>query len=40
MILEILNEFENLRIEVAGHTDAVGAAKLNQSISIKKEQKQ
>jgi len=36
MILEILNEFENLKIEVAGHTDAVGAAKLNQSISLKR----
>lgn len=36
MIVEILKEFENLRIEVAGHTDAVGAAKLNQSISLKR----
>ena len=36
MIVEILKEFENLKIEVAGHTDAVGAAKLNQSISLKR----
>ena len=36
MVFETLKEFENLRIEVAGHTDAVGAAKLNQTISLKR----
>ncbi len=36
MVFEILQEFNNLKIEVAGHTDAIGASKLNQSISLKR----
>lgn len=36
MVVEALKEFENLKIEVAGHTDAIGARALNQSISLKR----
>lgn len=32
-IVKILKDFPTLQIEVAGHTDAIGAAKLNQRIS-------
>ena len=38
MIVDVLAEFENIRIEVAGHTDAAGAASYNQSISQKRAQ--
>jgi outer membrane protein OmpA-like peptidoglycan-associated protein len=38
MLVEALNEFKNLKIEVAGHTDAAGSAKLNKSISLKRAQ--
>ena len=34
VIVESLKEFPNIKIEVAGHTDAVGAAKVNQAISL------
>ena len=34
MVYEALTEFENLKIEVAGHTDAIGARALNQTISL------
>lgn len=33
LVVEALKEYPNMRIEVAGHTDAIGAAKLNKSIS-------
>jgi len=33
-IADILKEYPNIRIEIAGHTDAVGAAKMNQQISL------
>jgi len=32
-VVEALKELPNIKIEVAGHTDAIGAAKLNKSIS-------
>jgi len=35
-IVTALKEFPNMKIEVAGHTDAAGAAKLNQTISEKR----
>lgn len=35
-VIESLNEFPNIKIEIAGHTDAVGAAELNQAISLKR----
>ncbi len=35
-IVKILEEFPNIKIEVAGHTDAIGATKLNQVISLKR----
>lgn len=34
MITNILKENPNIKIEVAGHTDAAGARKLNQGISV------
>ncbi len=34
VIVESLKEFPNIKIEVAGHTDASGAAKVNQAISL------
>lgn len=38
MIVEALKEFDNIKIEVAGHTDAAGAASFNLSISQKRAQ--
>ncbi len=35
-IVKALKEFPNIKIEIAGHTDAVGAAKLNQAISLQR----
>ncbi len=35
-VVSILEEYTNIRIEVAGHTDSAGAAKLNQKISEKR----
>ena len=35
-VVEALKEFPNIKIEVAGHTDAIGAKKLNQSISYQR----
>lgn len=35
-IVKALEEFPNIKIEIAGHTDAVGAAKLNQAISLQR----
>lgn len=32
-VVEALKEFPSMKIEVAGHTDAIGAAKLNKTIS-------
>ncbi len=32
-VVEALKEFPNMKIEVAGHTDSIGAAKLNKAIS-------
>ncbi len=36
VIVKSLEEFPNMKIEVAGHTDAAGGAKLNQRISEKR----
>jgi outer membrane protein OmpA-like peptidoglycan-associated protein len=36
VIVKSLEEFPNIKIEVAGHTDAAGGAKLNQRISEKR----
>lgn len=33
LVVEALNELQTIKIEVAGHTDAIGAAKLNKTIS-------
>lgn len=33
-VVEYLKKFSNLKIEVAGHTDSAGAAKVNQAISL------
>lgn len=33
LVVEALREFPSMKIEVAGHTDAIGAAKLNKTIS-------
>jgi len=33
-IVKDLEEFPNIKIEVAGHTDAIGAANINQQISL------
>jgi len=35
-IVEDLKEFPNMKIEVAGHTDAIGSRKINQAISLKR----
>ncbi|QDF27642.1 OmpA family protein [Halarcobacter anaerophilus] len=37
-IADILKQYPNIRIEIAGHTDAVGAAKMNQQISLARAQ--
>jgi len=35
-IIQILNEYPNAKFTVEGHTDSVGSAKLNQSLSEKR----
>jgi outer membrane protein OmpA-like peptidoglycan-associated protein len=35
-IIRILNEYPNAKFTVEGHTDSVGSAKLNQSLSEKR----
>ncbi|WP_052502767.1 OmpA family protein [Halarcobacter anaerophilus] len=37
-IADILKQYPSIRIEIAGHTDAVGAAKMNQQISLARAQ--
>ena len=32
-VVEALKEFPNMKIEIAGHTDAIGPEKLNKTIS-------
>ncbi len=36
--IEVLNAYPDVRIEVGGHTDSVGSAKLNQAVSQKRAQ--
>jgi len=38
-MVEILKEFPNIKIELAGHTDAAGPEKLNQTISYQRAKK-
>ena len=35
-IVDILNEYKNIKVEVAGHTDASGPEALNEQISLKR----